>query len=127
MILPMKKYLLPFALGFLFNMALAVDMANPSEQFYVTQGLFTELGIESVACQLDDAVVNFACGQFVGDAATFQQAFEGYVTKNLPGLYLAADWFQNGPSIACDYRSAKGRYLFSYNPGGYIVVAFIPK
>jgi hypothetical protein len=122
----MKKVYL-FILGCLFNVALAVDMVNPSEQYYVTEGLFNELNIQVVACDLEDAVVNFACGQFQGDAATFQQAFDSYVTTNLPGLYLAVDWFQNGPSVARDYRSSKGRYLFSYNPGGYVVIAFIPK
>jgi hypothetical protein len=120
------KMVLFLILGLL-NSALAVDMVNPSEQYYVTQGLFAELGIEPVSCEIEDAVINFACGQFEGDAATFQQAFDAYVTANLPGLYLAVDWFQNGPSVARDYRSSKGRYLFSYNPGGYIVVAFIPK
>lgn len=121
------KRVLFIVLGMMLHVVLAVDMVNPSEQYYVTQGLFGELGVKTVNCQLEDAVVNFACGQFTGDAATFQQSLEAYITKNLPGLYLAVDWFQNGPSIARDYRSAKGRYLFSYNPGGYIVIAFIPK
>jgi hypothetical protein len=123
----MKKHLLFLVMGCFLNSVLAVDMVSPSEQFYVTQGLFGELNIETVSCDVEDGLVNFACGQFQSDAATFQQSLDAYITKNLPGLYLAMDWFQNGPSIARDYRSAKGRYLFSYNPGGYIVVAFIPK
>lgn len=123
----MKKVLFCLGIAGLLNLVLAVDMANSSEQFYVAQGLFNELSITSVDCGLEDDVVNFACGQFEGEADAFQNALEAYITENLPGLYLARNWFQNGPSIARDYRSAKGRYLFSYNPGGYIVIAFIPK
>jgi hypothetical protein len=123
----MKHFLffLPFFL--VLNLAFAVDMVSPSEQFYVAQGLFNELKIEAATCDVQDDLVNFACGQFNGDAATFQAQANTYITQNLPGLYLALDWFQNGQGIARDYRSAKGRYLFGYNPGGYVVIAFIPK
>lgn len=108
-------------------MAFAVDMLASSEQFYVAQGLFNQLKIETTTCEIQDDLINFACGQFNGDAATFQEQTNSYVTQNLPGLYLALDWFQNGSGIARDYRSSKGRYLFGYNPGGYVVIAFIPK
>jgi hypothetical protein len=123
----MKNLLIVMFFYLVLNQAFAVDMVASSEQFYVAQGLFNQLKIETTVCDIQDDAINFACGQYNGEPATFQEQANSYITANLPGLYLAQDWFQNGQGIARDYRSAKGRYLFGYNPGGYIVIAFIPK
>jgi hypothetical protein len=120
------KYIL-FLLLSLTTLAFAVDMAADSEQFYVTQGLFNELGIETTPCEQKDDLINFACGTYLGDAAAFKTALSDYVRLELPGLYPASDWFNSGAAIAKDYRSTKGQYLFAYNPDGLIVVAFVPK
>jgi hypothetical protein len=111
----------------LLSFALAVDMPGDSEQFYVVQGVFDELGIVRNDCEQKDAVVNFACGTYKGDVDTFKEILADYVRLQLPGLYPATDWFDNAGGIARDYRSAKGQYLFAYNPNGLVVVAFIPR
>ena len=115
-----------FSLSF-FATVTAKEMAADSEQFYVVQGLFAELGIETVACELEDPDINFACGQFTGDLPTFQAQIDGYVNDELPGLFLALAWFSSGETTVQDYRSAGGRYLIAYNPGGFVVVAFTPR
>jgi hypothetical protein len=120
------KYIL-FLLLSLTTLAFAVDMAVDSEQFYVTQGLFNELNIKATPCEQQDDLINFACGTYPGDVATFKTALSDYVRLELPGLYPASDWFNSGTAIAKDYRSTKGQYLFAYNPDGYVVVAFVPK
>jgi hypothetical protein len=120
------KYIL-FLLLSLTTLAFAVDMAADSEQFYVTQGLFDELEIEREPCEQQDDFINFACGTYSNDVAAFKTALSDYVRLELPGLYPASDWFNSGASIAKDYRSTKGQYLFAYNPGGLVVVAFVPK
>jgi hypothetical protein len=107
--------------------AFAIDMPGDTEQFYVVQGVFTKLEIEREPCEQQDAVINFACGQFTGDVDAFKEALADYVRLELPGLYPATDWFDNAGGIARDYRSAKGQYLFAYNPGGLVVVAFVPR
>lgn len=109
------------------TLAFAVDMATDSEQFYVTQGLFNELNIETTPCEQKDDLINFSCGTYQGDAATFKTALSDYIRLSLPGLYPASDWFNSGAAIAKDYRSTKGQYLFAYNPDGLVVVAFVPK
>jgi hypothetical protein len=111
----------------LFSFTFAVDMTADSEQFYVAQGIFAKLEIENKLCEQKDDVVNFACGLFAGDTASFKESLADYIRLELPGLYPATDWFNNLEGIARDYRSAKGQYLFALNPGGYVVVAFVPK
>ncbi len=120
------KYLL-FLLLSLTTLAFAVDMAADSEQFYVSQGLFNALEIERTPCEQKDDLINFACGTYLADVATFKTALSDYVRLELPGLYPASDWFNSGTAIAKDYRSTKGQYLFAYNPGGLVVVVFVPK
>jgi hypothetical protein len=107
--------------------AFAVDMPGDTEQFYVVQGVFSTLEIETQPCEQQDAVINFACGQFAGDVEAFKEALTSYVSTELPGLYLARNWFDNAGGVATDYRSAAGQYLFAYNPGGFVVIAFIPR
>jgi hypothetical protein len=119
------KHILLLFLAFT-PLVFAVDMPAETEQFYVVQGLFDELNITRKPCEQQDAVVNFACGQYIGGVATFRQALADYVRINLPGLYPATDWFNNLEGIAIDYRSTNGQYLFAYNPGGLVVVAFVP-
>jgi hypothetical protein len=98
--------------------AFAIDMPGDSEQFYVAQGVFDELEIQREAC---------ACGTYEGDVDTFKQDLADYVRLELPGLYPASDWFNSGASVAKDYRSTQGQYLFAYNPGGLVVIAFVPR
>ena len=107
--------------------ALAIDMPEGSEQFYVIQGMFEALAIEPQSCTLEDAVINFACGQFKGELSNFQSQLESYIGEFLPGLYLTVDWFDNNGASVRDYRSGKGRYLFAFYPGSMIVVAFTPR
>jgi hypothetical protein len=107
--------------------AFAIDMPGDTEQFYVVQGVFDELEIQREACEQQDDMINFACGIYEGDVDTFKQDLADYVRLELPGLYPASDWFNSGASIAKDYRSVKGQYLFAYNPGGLVVIAFVPK
>jgi hypothetical protein len=107
--------------------AFAIDMPGDSEQFYVTQGIFEELEITRQDCEQQDAIVNFACGTYKGDINTFKEKLADYVRLELPGLYPATDWFDNVGGITRDYRSAKGQYLFAYNPNGLVVIAFVPK
>lgn len=102
-------------------------MPGETEQFYVVQGIFDELDIVRQDCEQQDAVINFACGTYEGDIDTFKTDLADYVRLSLPGLYPATDWFDNLSGIARDYRSAKGQYLFAYNPDGLIVIAFIPR
>ncbi len=123
----LMKYLLSLVFVILLNFSLAVDMAPDSEQFYVVQGAFAKLNVTSKACEQKDAVVNFACGQYVGGLTAFKEALADYIRLELPGLYPATDWFDNLGGVARDYRSPKGQYLFAYNPGGLVVVAFVPK
>ncbi len=104
----------------------AVDMPAESEQFYVVQGAFEKLNITRKTCDQQDAVVNFACGQYIGGITTFKTALADYIRLELPGLYPATDWFNNLEGVAIDYRSSTGQYLFAYNPGGLVVVAFVP-
>jgi hypothetical protein len=116
-----------FALLFAFStFTFAVDMPGDTEQFYVVQGLFETLNIIRKPCAQQDAVINFACGQFIGGVATFKQSLADYIRLELPGLSPATDWFNSSSSVAVDYRSSQGQYLFAYNPGGLVVVAFIP-
>jgi hypothetical protein len=122
---PMKHF---FLLAFAFTtFAFAIDMPGDTEQFYVVQGIFDELEIVPEACEQKDAVVNFACGTYEGDIDTFKETLADYVRLELPGLYPATDWFDNAGGIAKDYRSAKGQYLFAYNPNGLVVIAFVPR
>jgi hypothetical protein len=107
--------------------AFAIDMPGDSEQYYVAQGVFSTLEIESEPCQQRDDVINFACGRFAGDAEAFKEALSDYIRLTLPGLYPATDWFDNAGAIARDYRSTQGQYLFAYNPDGLVVIAFVPK
>jgi hypothetical protein len=107
-------------------LAFAIDMPADTEQFYVVQGAFDKLNITRKPCEQQDAVVNFACGQYIGGATTFKTTLADYIRLELPGLYPATDWFENIGGVARDYRSATGQYLFAYNPGGLVVVAFVP-
>ncbi len=119
------KYIL-FLLLILCPFALAVDMPADTEQFYVAQGAFEALNITMKPCDQQDAVVNFACGQYIGGITTFKTALADYIRLELPGLYPATEWFDNLGGVAIDYRSSSGQYLFAYNPGGLVVVAFVP-
>ena len=105
----------------------ALDMPADSEQFYVAQGLFAELGIEQEACTVTDPVINFACGQFDGGLDSFKLRVTQYVSGELPGLFLAREWFDSGETLVQDYRSGNGSYLIGYNPDGYVVIAFTPR
>ena len=110
------------SLGF----SLAEDMPEGSEQFYVSSNLFITLSILPAECNMPDESVNLACGYYRGDFPTFRANLDAVVTQYLPGLVLAADWFENGEGLVRDYRSENGQYLIGYNPGGVIVVAFLP-
>lgn len=126
----MKRFFYAFVClfaSFALTTVIALEMEPESEQFYVVQGIFAELAIEAVTCQVEDPVINFACGQFEGDLARFQAQLDNHINEALPGLFLALDWFENGETIVRDYRSAAGKYLFGYNPGGFIVIAFTPR
>jgi hypothetical protein len=116
-----------FLLLALTTLALAIDMPSDTEQYYVMQGVFAELEIKSQPCEQRDDVINFACGQFAGDAEAFKEALSDYIRLSLPGLYPATDWFDNAGGIARDYRSTRGQYLFAYNPNGLVVIAFVPR
>lgn len=120
------KALLLVSLWGLLSFGWAADMQSGSEQFYTTERIFLGLNIMPVACGLEDEHVNFACGTYLGNYETFQVNLDAFIKQALPGLQLAHDWFPNGVSFVRDYRSSTGQYLFSYNPEGYIVVAFIP-
>jgi hypothetical protein len=104
----------------------AIDMPVDTEQFYVAQGAFEKLNIVPKTCEQQDAVVNFACGQYIGGITTFKTALADYIRLELPGLYPATEWFDNLGGVAIDYRSSAGQYLFAYNPGGLVVMAFVP-
>ena len=106
--------------------AAAIDMPAGSEQFYVVQGLFDELNIDQSPCPIEDDFVNFACGSYPGSPQSFQQHLNAYINRDLPGLSLNTDWFDNAGALVRDYVSSQGRYFFTYSPNGYIVVAFIP-
>jgi hypothetical protein len=125
-ILSIMKQFTAFVLTLL-SFAFAVDMPGASEQFYVAQGVFDKLEITRETCEQKDDVINFACGTFTGAVERFKETLADYVRMELPGLYPATDWFDNAGGIARDYRSAKGQYLFAYNPNGLVVVAFVPK
>ena len=109
------------------NLGAALEMTPDSEQFYVAQGLFADLGIEAVPCGLEDPTINFACGQYAGELPAFQEGVNSYVQGELPGLFLALAWFKSGETTVQDYRSAGGRYLIGFNPGGFVVIAFTPR
>jgi hypothetical protein len=109
-----------------FQVGFAIDMIQDSEQFYLAQWLFVDLSILPVACGLEDAVINFACGYYSGDFRQFNSDLNDHVATYLANLYLASDWFANDVSWLRDYRSSLGQYLISFNPGGYIVLVFIP-
>ncbi|MGL4608329.1 MAG: hypothetical protein ACRCYY_01410 [Trueperaceae bacterium] len=126
----MRKFLFLFIFPFtlvLFSLASALEMPVDSEQYYVAQGVFDALEITSEACPQQDDIINFACGQYAGEVDAFKQTLSEYVVLELPGLYPATDWFDNAGGVTRDYRSAAGQYLFAYNPGGFAVIAFIPK
>lgn len=123
----MKLKLLTLVVLWAFSpLSSAADMLSGSEQFYTTERIFLGLNISPVACGLEDPVINFACGSYLGNYETFQVNLDAFVKQALPNLQLAHDWFGSGVSFVRDYRSGAGQYLFSYNPEGYIVVAFIP-
>lgn len=105
----------------------AADMPAGTEQYYVAQGVFAELDIEREQCGVQDEVVNFACGQYKGDFASFQSAINAYVSENLPGLYLSRDWFNSGENGVRHYQSVAGSYFFVYSPNGSVTVTFTPR
>ena len=121
----LKSFVLAGLLSLL-PLSSAADMLSGSEQFYTTERIFLGLNILPVACGLEDDIVNFACGSYLGNYETFQVNLDAFIKQAFPGLQLAHDWFPSGVSFVRDYRSSAGQYLFSYNPEGYIVVAFIP-
>ena len=121
----LKTLVLVSFLGLL-SFGSAADMLSGSEQFYTTERIFLGLNISPVACGLEDETINFACGSYLGNYETFQVNLDAFIKQAFPGLQLAHDWFPSGVSFVRDYRSSAGQYLFSYNPEGYIVVAFIP-
>ena len=120
----MRKFLVFLAL--VLPLAHAVDMVQGSEQFFVSQNMFVNLGIVPTPCNMPDDTINLACGSYGGDFATFQANLDAVVQQNFPGLVLAADFFWSGEAAVRDYRSQTGQYLVSYTPGGIIIVAFIP-
>lgn len=120
------RYLLVLLLA-LSSFTYAVDMPGDTEQFYVAQGVFAALKIIRKPCPQQDDIINFACGQYIGGMTTFKQALTTYIGSELPGLSLTTDWFNSASSVAIDYRSSQGQYLLAYNPGGLVVIAFIPK
>lgn len=120
----MRRLLVGFAL--LLPVVFALDMAQGSEQFFVSQNMFVNLGIVPTPCNLPDDTINLACGNYSADFVTFKANLDAVVAQNFPGLYLAADFFWSGEAAVRDYRSQTGQYLVSYTPGGIIIVAFIP-
>lgn len=120
----MKRFLILIIV--LLGSALAIDTPDGSEQFYVVQGLFNDLQISQVTCPIQDDFVNFACGNYPSSFGSFQVNLDNHIKLNLPGLKLVTDWFNNAGALVREYISNQGRYFFTYNPNGYIVVAFIP-
>lgn len=104
----------------------AKEMVAGSEQYYVTQGLFINLNITTTACDIEDDIVNFACGWFSSSAQLFQESVNQHVSQELPGLSPLGEWFNNAGTLVRSYKSASGTYLFAYNSDGYIVIAFTP-
>lgn len=120
------KYILIGLMVCFLSIGLAKDMVADSEQFYVTQGVFTDLGITIEACNMEDDVVNFICGIYSKDAQSFQAEINGHIIQNLPGLTPTSDWFNSADTIVRSFQSSQGQYLFAYNNDGFVVVAFTP-
>jgi len=111
----------------LFSSGFAADMPAGTEQYYVAQGVFTDLNIQREKCAVEDEVVNFACGTYQGDFASFQTALDSYISSSLPGLYLSRDWFNSGENGVRHYQSVAGSYFFVYSPNGSVTVTFTPR
>ena len=120
-----------FRLGVLVVCALsfgfAIDMVKDSEQFYVSSGLFADLAIEAQPCEQVDDNVNFACGVYSESAQQFQLDVDDHVANLLPGLSATGVWFNNnGTTLVKAFESNSGTYLFAYNAGGEVIIAFTP-
>ncbi len=112
--------------GFVITYALAIDMLEGSEQFYVAQNLFENLAIDSQDCNVVDEYVNFACGQTNLSNAEFGGAVDVYISEFLPGLSKNRDWFQDGYAYIAEYSSSYGQYYFAITTNGFVVIAFTP-
>jgi len=123
----MRLLTLGLTLVFALSIAFSLDMIKDSEQFYVSKGLFEDLNIETQPCEQVDDFINFACGIYSDSAQQFQLDVDRHIEELLPGLTADGVWFNNnGTTLVRAFLSSSGRYLFAYNAGGKILVAFTP-
>ncbi len=105
---------------------LAIDMLEGSEQFYVVQGLFEDLAIDSQDCNVVDEYVNFACGQANLSTTEFSSAVDRHIAEFLPGMFRNRDWFQDGYAYMAEYSSSYGQYYFAITTNSFVIIAFTP-
>lgn len=123
----MRFFTLVLAVVCIYGFVFAREMVQDSEQFYVSTGMFEDLGIIAQACEQEDDVLNFACGFYAGSADQFQTDVDKHVSELLPGLSPTGSWFNNnGTTLVRAFQSESGSYLFAYNAGGKIFVVFTP-
>ena len=104
----------------------AIDMLEDSEQFYVVQGIFENLAIESQDCDVVDDYVNFACGKTDLDDIKFSESVDKHINEFLSGLSKDSSWFYDGYSYIAEYSSSYGHYYFAITTNGFVIIAFTP-